>query len=616
MHAAVKSIHHRGPDDDGIFVSSDKDTHLGHVRLSIIDLSSAGHQPMHDHSGRYTMVFNGEIYNFIELRSQIESEYGSVAWKSDSDSEVIIEGFAREGERFLSRLNGIFALAIYDHQIRTMHVLRDPVGIKPLYVTRQNGTIYFSSEIKGILAFPQVKGTLRHASLRDQLAFMYVPEPHTMYNEILRVKPGICYSYKDGKQVGESYLFQHLFNPISFHSEQEMLDKFHDTLHQSVKRQLIADVPVSLFLSGGVDSSTIAYEAVQAGAKIKTAYTISFSDADTRYDQQSSDLHYAAKMADILGLKLNVIEAQADFISLLPELIPFMEDGISDPAAINTWLICKSAREDGVKVMLSGQGADEYLCGYRRYRAEQMIQGLSPLKRKMIQQAGKIFPASIPGKLNSMVRRLHKLANAAGLNERERLISYFNWAGPELLSGLFIDSNEQWQNPLGTYYEQHKSSDMLSDMLVADQHFDLRSLNLAYTDKMSMSVALEVRVPFLDFELVRLMNAVPLDMKMRNGELKYILKKAMEKKLPDEVIYRQKAGFALPIRSWLRKRNEMVNHYLNEDRLGKQGIFHVGKMKELLHDHYSGKSDYSYLLFTLLCQQIWLDYAGFGSTHN
>lgn len=604
----LASISHRGPDDKGEFVSENNDAYLGQTRLSIIDLSAAGHQPMTDLSGRYVMSYNGEVYNFQMLRSELDKKYGVIPWKSTSDSEVILEGFVKEGFRFFSKLNGIFAISIYDKLEKRLHVVRDPLGIKPLYYTKQEGSVFFCSELKGLLAITQLKRSLRHQSLSEQLAFMYVPEPFTMYEEFTKVRPGVYSAYEGGDLVYSEQLFDFLHTNQEQKSELEFAQALYQTLSDSVNRQVIADVPISLFLSGGLDSSSIAYTAVNSGANIKTAYTISFSKEDTKYDAQSPDIMYAGKMADLLNLELRVIKADPNFIALLPNLIPFMEDGISDPAAINTYLIAKAAREDGVKVMLNGQGADEYLCGYRRYRAEYMIEKMPSSVKSLLSLAKYIIPSSVTGKLNAPVRRLNKLIQSIELPIEKRLPSYFMWGSDEMINDLFLHPpKENSSSLLKDFFKNHGQKDAISSMLLADQQFDLLSLNLSYTDKLGMAVGLEARVPILDFEMVKLMNSIPNELKIKNGQQKYIFKKAMEPYLPHDVIYRQKAGFALPIRSWFRQSNSLIEKYFDVERIKKQGIFDANKLKILLASQFEGKVDNSYLIFSLLCQQIWLE---------
>lgn len=608
MEPVLQSISHRGPDDNGSWNSEGGDCHLGHVRLSIVDLSSNGHQPMTDLSGRFVMVYNGEVYNFQNLKGELESKYGEISWRSHSDSEVIIEGFAREGVSFLSKLNGIFALAIYELKTSKLFLLRDPLGIKPLYYTAQNGSVYFSSEVKGLLAFPGIKRSVRKQSLADVLTFMYVPEPHTMYNEIFKLEPGQYYCFERGIEVGSNHLFEHLSEPMIVNSESDLIEQFQETFALSVKRQLMGDVPVSLFLSGGLDSSAVAYETVKQGAQVKDAYTIAFNSEDAKYDGQSDDLHYAKVVSDKLGIKLNVIEAKQNLLEMLPELSPYMEDGLADPACINTYIIAKAARDNGVKVMLSGQGADEFLGGYRRYMAEKMFRKMPPIALKGLALSGKFIPTTLPGRFNDKVRRIKKLTNTASLPVNERLLSLYMWNTPKAQAGLFKSAHDI---SIGQAhideFTRLENLNIVDAMMKVDQKFDLMSLNLAYTDKMSMMTGLEARVPFLDFDLVRLMNSVPLDLKLRNGTQKYILKKAMEPFLPHEVIYRQKAGFALPIRAWLNKPSHLTGHYFDPKRIERQGIFCPHTLSTMCREQFAGQRDHTYTLFAMLSLQIWLD---------
>ena len=608
LNQVLQAIEHRGPDDLGTYVSKSADCHLGHVRLSIIDLSAAGHQPMFDRSGRYVISFNGEIYNYQELKRALEKDYGGIGWKGHSDTEVIVEGVAREGVEFLGKLNGIFALALYDQQEQKLHLLRDPLGIKPLFVTEQSGAIFFCSELKGLMVIPELKRSLRLDSFAEQLGFMYVPEPYTLYQEFSKVEPGVCITYQKGVCVAQKYLFPKLWDVEPYVSEDEAIKAFQSTFAKAVERQLIADVPVSLFLSGGLDSSAIAWQAVNGQATIQDAYTISFSDDDQKYDLQTDDLRYARQMADYLGIKLQVITAKKSFLSLLPNLIHFMEDGFSDPAAINTYLISTHAREQGVKVMLSGQGADEFLGGYRRYLAERMLRSIPAPLLNLLSKLEKLLPVQMPGRLNAFNRRLRRFSQLAGKPVRLRILGMYSWATPNQIRELFveppdIDFGEAFIELLDSYHER----EIVDAMLALDYHYALMSLNLCYTDRMSMATGVETRVPFLDFDLIRVMNSIPANLKVKGREGKYLLKKAMEPYLPHDVIYRSKAGFGLPIRSWLSRDDELLKCYLDGDRLKQQGLFNEHVVSQLIKEQMSGAKDHSYLLMTLLVQQVWLD---------
>lgn len=608
LESSLNAIRHRGPDGHGVFASEHRDCHLGHVRLAVVDLSTAGQQPMADTTGRFLITYNGEVYNFRELQAALEKRHGAIQWRSRTDTEIIVEGFAREGVEFLDRLNGIFALAIYDRKECQLHVLRDPLGNKPLFVTEQGGAVYFCSEVKGLLALPAIKATLRHQSLADQLSFMYVPEPHTMYSEIQKVEPGVCFSYCAGRRIGSRALFAHLNDPIHLSSEEDAVEHLRLTLTKAVERQIVADVPVSLLLSGGLDSSAIAYLAARSGARIEDAYTIAVSDDDRRNDPQGEDLHYARIMAKQLGLNLRVIPAQESFLDLLPQLAHSMEDGFTDPAAINTYLISKAAREAGVKVLLSGQGADEYLGGYRRYQAENLLQSLPAPLRLGLAALGRLATKTLPYRLSATQRRLIRLASLAGQSPHERLRSMYTWTAPEIIQSLLIepvtlDGVSQFKDMV----ERYTSCESVDAMMKVDRHYDLMSLNLCYTDRMSMTNGVEVRTPFLDFDLVRLMNAIPLSMKIRNWQGKYVLKKSMAGWLPKEIIYREKSGFDLPIRAWLSRGNQLLETYLDESRIEKQGLFKTTAINQLIREQHEGTFDHAYTLFTLLCQQIWLE---------
>ena len=610
---ALAAIRHRGPDDSGIYASTTRDCHLGHARLSIVDLSPAGHQPMPDGSGRHVLCYNGEVYNFPELRAGLERRHGQIAWRGSSDSEVIIEGFAREGMPFLDRLNGMFALAIYDTQERLLHILRDPIGIKPLFITEQPGGVYFCSEMKGLLALPGLRFDLRPAALAEQLSFMYVPEPYTPFVQIRKLEPGVCHSYRDGRLVASQRLFAHLVPTDRLQNEDEAVDALSAAFGAAVRRQMMADVPVSMFLSGGLDSSAVALHAVQAGAVIKDAYTIAFHEDDQRHDAQSDDLHHARIMADRLGIELKVITAERNFLGMLPDLVRFMEDGFSDPAAINTYLICAGARRDGIKVLLSGQGADEYLGGYRRYLAEK---GLSALPRPLLTVLGGLqglLPASLPGRFNALNRRVRRLAQLAAQTPRARMKAMYTWSPDDTVRGLMHDDpGTTAGHAFDAYVTQHAQADVLETMMAVDRQYDLLSLNLCYTDRMSMAASVEARVPFLDFDLVRTMNAIPMRMKVQGRQGKHVFKRAMTPALPHEIVYREKAGFGLPIRAWLRQGNALVDHYLAESRLQRQGLFDASAVRRLLNAQFSGRGDHSHTLLTMLCQQIWLEQSQLG----
>lgn len=607
----VEKLNHRGPDDTGHFWSNERDCYLAHKRLTIIDLSTNGRQPLFDQSGKFSLVFNGEIYNYKELKIDLEQSYGPINWQSETDSEVIIEGFAREGVRFLENLNGMYSLIIYDEINSLFYVLRDPIGIKPLFYASNSDGIFFSSEIKPLLEVSGIEKTLRLDSFADQLAYMYVPEPFTLFENIQKLPPGNLRIYQSSKLIEQRQIsYKRIDKLRSFTSEPEAIKGIHDEFSNAVARQLRADVPVSVMLSGGLDSSAVVCAASEHGANFGESYTISMSDQDGKFDGQSDDLFYAKIVADKYDLDLDVTEASKSLLNELPRLMPFMGDGFCDPAAINTFLICSKARSKGIKVLLSGQGADEYLGGYRRYIAEQALEKIPLIFLKVLSFIGRLIPETFPGRFNTSYRRIKRLMSLAGQSPGDRIRAMYTWTSPSDIQRILGEGFDKTSSlEFKKLFDNSRlgSQSTIEAMMKVDRHYDLLSLNLCYTDRMSMAAGVEVRVPFLDLEFLQTVNRTPSSMKIKNRIGKYIFKKAMEKKLPKEVIYREKAGFSLPLRSWMRESSDMVEHYLNKDRLKHQGIFNPSVVNELLLKNLNGEGDYSYTLFILLCQQIWID---------
>lgn len=607
----IQKLNHRGPDDTGHFWSSERDCYLAHKRLTIIDLTTNGRQPLFDQSGNFSLVFNGEIYNYNELKIDLERSHGSINWQSETDSEVIIEGFAREGVKFLENLNGMYSLVIYDDINSLFYVVRDPIGIKPLFYASNSDGIFFSSEIKPLLEVSGIEKTLRLESFADQLAYMYVPEPFTLFENIQKLPPGNLRVYQSSNLIEQRQITYKNINKLgSFASELEAIKGIQDEFSNAVARQLRADVPVSVMLSGGLDSSAVVCTASKHGANFGDSYTISMSDQDGKFDGQSDDLLYAKMIADQYDLDLDVTEVKKSLLNELPKLMPFMGDGFCDPAAINTFLICDKARSKGIKVLLSGQGADEYLGGYRRYIAEQALDKIPSIFLKFLSFIGSLIPETFPGRFNASYRRIKRLMSLAGKSPRDRIRAMYTWTSPSDIQRILgEDFDKTSSSEFNKLFDNSRlgSQSTVEAMMKVDRHYDLLSLNLCYTDRMSMAAGVEVRVPFLDLEFLQTVNRIPSSMKIKSRIGKYIFKKAMENNLSKEIIYREKAGFSLPLRSWMRESSDMIEYYLNEERLKRQGIFSSVIVNEFLFKNLNGEADHSYTLFVLLCQQIWLD---------
>lgn len=609
LGAMAAAIKHRGP-DDGECVTFDDGVGLAHVRLSILDVSNKGHQPMYSADMKHCITYNGEIYNFKELKNYLTKKYSITKWQSDTDTEVIIEGYAREGKSFIEKLNGIYSLAIKTLQIGggTVFIARDPYGVKPLYCVDQDECVYFASEMKALTTIG-LKLSLRLTSVQDQLLFMYVPEPYTMFKECTKFLPGEYRIYNGFVLMEKGQLSQEPFHhDYNIKTESDAIDMLDNLLVNAVQRQLISDVPVSMFLSGGLDSSLVAALTVKQGANIKDAYTISFSKEDSlREGVPSDDLSYAKIIANRLGLKLNIIEVGQDMLSYLPEVVYHLDDALSDPAAINTYLICRQARSEGVKVMLSGQGADEIFAGYRKYLAMKMYSSIPRPLAQLMKVIAHSLPNHTRGRINTLIRQSRKFADNAVKPYAQQMVELAMWKSPNAIEGLF--SKEVSLSDIGTVHRtkirDFDGMEAAEAMMHLDEKVYLPSHNLMYTDRMSMMAGVEARVPFLDFELVDFVHQLPFGWLLKGKEQKYILKRMAERYLPKEVIYRSKAGFSSPIRSWFQSRNELTDYYFSAEHITVQGIFNANKVATLYAEQLSGKADNAYLLYALLSFEIW-----------
>lgn len=601
-------IGHRGPDASKHFnINGEINATLIHNRLSIIDLSSAAEQPMLSSSGRYVIVFNGEIYNFLDLKYDLDKKYGLSKWQSNSDTEVILRGYELEGESFFEKLNGMFAFLILDLKRKNIIALRDPFGIKPLFITKHNNALYFASEIKGFDCINDFSKTINIQSLKSQLTFMYVPEPNTLFSEIKKLKPGVLYKFENNS-VEESILFKKIFKSNVHGSrltDNELVETYRVKLNNSVYRQMISDVPVGAMLSGGLDSSAIVQSIYQTGRTLSAAFTLSTNQDDNLKDQQSDDSKYAKLIAEQFNIPLIEIEAKPDFLNDFFNMAEFFEDGFSDPAALSTYYLCAEARRNSISVLMTGQGADETLYGYRRYQASKWLNMLPymPGASNLLNA----LPYQIDGRFNSTYRRIRRFASLASHNKSERLAQLFTWCDQSIISSVFLDSspNISYEN-LCKELNFDNTKSINQKLSKVDLNFDLASLNLVYSDRMSMAASVEARVPFLDFDLAQFVFNLPDSYKLRGNTTKYILKKSMEGFLPNDLIYREKAGFSLPVRAWVNQLIELMGKYLERPFVEKQGIFNFDNLQKQLFQLKSGKVDncYFFLSYFVLQMQI------------
>ncbi len=604
------SIAHRGPDDAGTWHDPQCGVGLTHRRLSIIDLSSAGHQPMWDAARQAVITFNGEIYNYPELREELVKD--GIVFRGQSDTEVLLCLYLRVGTEMLARLNGIFAFAIWDTRKRELFLARDGVGVKPIYYAETPRGFLFSSEIKALLKEPSLARDIDPVAVAQHLTFLWCPTPRTILSAVKKLEPGTAFLLRDCK-VARRWRFYDLPNgqgqPIC--SVDIAVDLVQRGLQMAVERQMIADVPVGAFLSGGLDSSAVVAFARRYSKEKLQCFTIAIQGQEHKIDGNVADLPYARKVAAHLGVDLHTVTVGSDMIDHLMEMIYFLDEPQADPAPINALLICKLAREHGIKVLLSGAGGDDIFTGYRRHHAimQEPLWSWLPMQfRQGICRFSQKLPAHalIP-------RRIRKALEYAGLNGAEHLSSYFYWFDPhnvgELLSPEIRRQVADGSVPLPLINALKRlpaQASNLDRMLYLEGKFFLADHNLNYTDKMSMSQGVEVRVPLLDTDIVALAARLPDKMKQRGSTGKWIFKKAMEPYLPRDVIYRPKTGFGAPLRRWLRNElRPLVEDVLSPRALKLRGLFDPIAVQKLLQSDREGRVDAAYPIFAMICIELW-----------
>ena len=600
---------HRGPDGHGTYLNKGNNIGLGHTRLSIIDITSSGHQPMLSDDNEVIITFNGEIYNYKALRDSLIAN--GFSFKSSSDTEVLLKLYLFHGERFLSKLDGIFALAIWDNRNKELILARDAIGVKPLYYTiNEKGEFGFASEIKALVNLIKINPSINIDAVYKYLTFLWCPGEETLLKSVFKLNPGSAMIIKNGK-VKKSWdwynlpVFNDKINSLSFNQSKDGLIS---NLRNAVHKQMVSDVPLGAFLSGGLDSSAVVAFAKEVNPKIE-CFTIA-----NNYENKegfNDDLPYAKRVSKYCDVPLNIIDVDSKMLTdNIENMIYQLDEPLADPAALNVSFICNIAKEKNIKVLLSGAGGDDIFSGYRRHIAlkyESWWKWLPLSFKKTIETSSKRLDQRI-----SFYRRLRKLFNGASLDGDQKIINYFKWVGEDIVTKLFDDStyqgiiNAKPENTMLKFLEPARQVNDLDKMLSLEQRFFLTDHNLNYTDKMSMSEGVEVRVPFLDLDLIDFAYQIPNKYKVRNGQAKWIFKKAMEPYLPKDIIYRSKTGFGAPLRIWLKNdlRN-LMNDTLSKENVSRRGLFSPSAVQNLISDNKKGKIDASYLIFSLMCIEIW-----------
>ena len=625
LKKSINDLNHRGPDDNGFFCESEQNLGLVHNRLSILDTSKNGHQPMHSHDKNYTIVFNGEIYNYKKLREFLSTNK-NIQWHSNTDTEVLLNLYIYsienniKIEKFLKKLNGIFSFAIWDKKNKELVLARDAFGVKPLYYSLFNNGIAFSSEIKSLINFlPNSRenycskfNELDLSAINKYLTFLWCPGNSTPNKYIKKLNPGeyISLVNKSEPKFIKWYKPTICKNKKIFNSgSKKIIDRTEFLLKQAVHRQMVSDVPLGAFLSGGLDSSAIVHFAREKNPNI-CCFSIELKGGSE--DGFADDLPYAKKVSKIFNVPLEIISIKpSTMISSIEKMIWQLDEPLADPAALNVFFISKLARDNGIKVLLSGAGGDDIFSGYRRHNAIQLDYFFEVIPKNL---RAKISKLAIPLSTNNIyTRRIKKYFSNLSLDKSDRLINYFRWIDRADLKKLYSSDfkkeliNFDEEKPMKDYLNQlPKYASNLESILNLEQRFFLSDHNLNYTDKMSMAAGVEVRVPFLDMELVKYVSKIPERYKQRGTQNKWVLKKIMENYLPKEIIYRPKTGFGVPLRKWLKNELEdWLLEILSKKRIDKRGLFDAKSVHSLIENNKRGKIDATFTLFSLACIEVW-----------
>ena len=617
--AMTEAQAHRGPDDQGHdWVVGPDGWHvgLGSRRLAIIDLSSAGHQPMR--AGEDLIVYNGEVYNFLELRSEVESR---APLRSGTDTEVVLGLLAERGVSALGRLNGMFGLAFWDASEGELLLARDRFGIKPLYYwLGPGGRLAFASELKALLHCG-IPTSIDPAVLATYLSFGYVAGDASLLRGVRRLAPGHMLRWRRGKARIEPFR-DTLPRPDPSMDEVEAAIELRNRARDSVRRQLVADVPVGVLLSGGLDSSSILGLAAAETSTPLRAYTIAFRAEDARLEQNPDDARYARAVAAHFGADLREFEVTPDVVARLPYVAWHLDEPIGDPAAILTLTICEAAADEST-VLLSGQGADELFAGYRVNlydRVAGVVANLPLSLRRVLGETADLFPALAktagirPGLPLAAQRAMRTILDRVDLPREDRYVAmrnayHFAWSDlcellvPDVLE--HVDPGDGWRAHRRAFAEA-VGRPFFDRMLHVDVRTFLLDQNLAYTDRMSMAASIEMRVPYLDDAVADFALTIPERLKVRRLHGKHILRRAMEGVAPYEVIRRRKAGFGAPIRRWLQADlRGTVREVLSGGVIRERGLLRPEPVARLLEEHAAGAADHSYRIWTLLGLELW-----------
>jgi asparagine synthase (glutamine-hydrolysing) len=597
LTAMTDAVTHRGPDAAGYHLAPG--IGLGHRRLSIIDLST-GDQPLANEDGTIWTVFNGEIYNFADVRAELAAH--GHRFRTGSDTEVIVHGYEQWGERCVERFRGMFAFAIWDGPARRLLLARDRLGVKPLYYAEIPGRgLVFGSELKSLLEDPDVPRDWRPESIDAYLTLLYIPAPATIYQGVHKLEPGHVLVAEKGSIRTSRYWDLEFTGDGEARREEEYLEQLDALLAESVALRQVADVPLGAFLSGGIDSSAVCAYMVETSAQPPVTISVGFDHA--RYDE----LAHAKRVAEHLGCEFHPRTVTPDIVSLLPKLAWHFDEPFADSSAVPTYYVSKAAREL-VTVALSGDGGDELWAGYARHRVEHWEQharkalGAASAVAGML---GRALPLSVKG-----ARALRHLG--AGPDQAYALKHAYGMFEPDAKARLYSSdfaASVRGADPFASFrdaYRRCRSLDPVDRGLYTDVHTYMVDDILTKVDRMSMAVSLEAREPLLDHRLLEFAATVPVSLKIKNGRGKYLLRRALDKKIPREILERGKQGFEAPIGEWLRgPLAPMAASLLSDGRLRDRGIFNDREVTRLWTEHRDGRADHRHRLWQLMMLELW-----------
>lgn len=610
--AMTNSLKHRGPDDKDIWLDNESQIALGHRRLAILDLSPAGHQPMHSFNNRYVIVFNGEIYNFRELKKQLQIKKHTFC--GHSDTEVILALISEYGlEAALQSMSGMFAFALWDKKAKLLHLARDRIGEKPLYYGMVNNSFVFASELKAICLFPDFNNPISREGINLFLQYGYIPAPHSIYQKIYKLQPGSYLTiqgsalnshspkcYWSATKVAE----EGISNPL-YLSDHEAILQAQTMLNDTVKSRMVSDVPIGAFLSGGIDSSLVtALMQQNSSDKVKT-FTIGFHEKN--YDEAD----YARKIAQHLQTdhtEFYVDASQA--LHVIPQLPTMYDEPFADSSAIPTYLVSKLTRQH-TKVCLTGDGGDELFGGYNRYLLGNTLwKKIAPLPYPIRLAIRKLLLSISPTRWHKLLQflqypmlgdKLHKFASVVALKSPESIYQH-------LIS--------QWHDTENLLFEHHHSTsllyqieemDFIEKMMITDTISYLPDDIMVKVDRAGMAASLESRSPFLDHQLIEFIWKLPLNMKVRNHTTKWLLRQVLSKYVPLHLFERPKMGFGIPLDKWLRgPLREWAENLLNQRLIEQQGFLKPGPILTKWHEHLSGRRNWQYQIWTVLMFQAWI----------